>query len=104
MAICRTTDRLPENSPTHTPNVDEESRGRAPDRRFTRKLTSVCAIPASFIFSFKEATMMHPILNVGVDVAEDAVVVACAEHSSPVQRIANQRAPLRAWLKSPPAI
>lgn len=47
--------------------------------------------------------MMQPILNVGVDVAKDAVVVACAEHSFPVQRIPNQRAPLRAWLNSLPA-
>ncbi|MDF0666114.1 MAG: transposase [Nitrospira sp.] len=47
--------------------------------------------------------MMQPVLNVGVDVAKDAVVVACAEHSFPVQRIPNQRAPLRTWLKSLPA-
>lgn len=47
--------------------------------------------------------MMQPILTVGVDVAKDAVVVACAEHSFPVQRVSNQRAPLRAWLKSLPA-
>ena len=47
--------------------------------------------------------MMQPILNVGVDVAKDAVVVACAEHSFPVQSVLNQRAPLRAWLKSLPA-
>jgi len=47
--------------------------------------------------------MMHPILNVGVDVAKDAVVVACAAHSFPSKRVPNQRAPLRAWLKSLPA-
>jgi transposase len=47
--------------------------------------------------------MMQPILNVGVDVAKDAVVVACAEHSFPVKSLPNQRAPLRAWLKSLPA-
>jgi transposase len=46
--------------------------------------------------------MMQPRLTVGVDVAKDAVVVACAEHSFPVQSIPNQRAPLRAWLKSLP--
>lgn len=46
--------------------------------------------------------MMHPLLNVGVDVAKGAVVVACAEHSFPVQSISNQRVPLRAWLKSLP--
>ena len=47
--------------------------------------------------------MMQPILNVGVDVAKDAVVVACAGHSFPVQSVPNQQAPLRAWLKSLPA-
>ena len=47
--------------------------------------------------------MMHPILNVGVDVAKDAVVVACAEHSFPSKSVPNQRAPMRAWLKSLPA-
>ena len=47
--------------------------------------------------------MMQPILNVGVDVAKDAVVVACAAHSFPVKSVSNQRAPLRAWLKSLPA-
>jgi len=45
---------------------------------------------------------MQPLLNVGVDVAKDAVVVACSEHSFPAQRIPNQRAPLRIWLKSLP--
>ena len=47
--------------------------------------------------------MMQTFLNIGVDVAKDAVVVACAEHSFPVQSVPNQRAPLRAWLKSLPA-
>jgi len=47
--------------------------------------------------------MMQLVLNVGVDVAKDAVVVACAEPRFPVQSIPNQRAPLRAWLKSLPA-
>ncbi len=46
---------------------------------------------------------MQPFLNVGVDVANAAVVVACAEHSFPVHSVPNQRAPLRAWLKSLPA-
>jgi transposase len=46
--------------------------------------------------------MMQTILNVGVDVAKDAVVVACAAHSFPVQSVLNQRTPLRAWLKSLP--
>jgi transposase len=47
--------------------------------------------------------MMQPVLNIGVDVAKDAVVVACAEPRFPVQSVPNQRAPLRAWLKSLPA-
>ena len=46
---------------------------------------------------------MQTSLNVGVDVAKDVVVVACAAHSFPVHSVPNQRAPLRAWLKSLPA-
>lgn len=46
---------------------------------------------------------MQTFLNVGVDVAKDVVVVACAAHSFPVHSVPNQRAPLRAWLKSLPA-
>ena len=46
---------------------------------------------------------MQPVLNIGVDVAKDAVVVACAGRHFPVQHIPNQRASLRAWLKSLPA-
>lgn len=46
---------------------------------------------------------MHTCLNVGVDVAKDAVVVACAEPCFPVQSVPNQRGSLRAWLKSLPA-
>ena len=46
---------------------------------------------------------MQPVLNVGVDVAKDTVVVACAEQYFPVQEIRNQRASLRRWLKSLPA-
>ncbi len=44
--------------------------------------------------------MMQSVLNVGVDVAKDAVVVACADRSFPVKRVPHQRAPLRAWLKT----
>ncbi len=47
--------------------------------------------------------MMYPVVNVGVDVAKDAVVVACADRSCPVKSVPNQRAPLRAWLKTLPA-
>ena len=46
---------------------------------------------------------MQTFLNIGVDVAKDAVVVACAAQSFPVRSVANQRAPLLAWLKSLPA-
>ncbi|HLA75299.1 MAG TPA: transposase [Gammaproteobacteria bacterium] len=46
---------------------------------------------------------MQPVLNIGVDVAKDAVVVACAAQSFPVRSVTNQRAPLLAWLKSLPA-
>lgn len=46
---------------------------------------------------------MQTFLNTGVDVAKDAVVVACAAQSFPVHSIANQRTPLLAWLKSLPA-
>lgn len=46
---------------------------------------------------------MQTFLNTGVDVAKDAVVVACAAQSFPVRSIANQRTPLLAWLKSLPA-
>lgn len=46
---------------------------------------------------------MQPVWNVGIDVAKDTVVVACAEQHFPVQEIRNQRAALRRWLKSLPA-
>lgn len=46
---------------------------------------------------------MQPFLNIGVDVAKDAVVVACAEQSFPVHSVTNQRVSLLAWLKSLPA-
>lgn len=46
---------------------------------------------------------MQTFLNIGVDVAKDTVVVACAAQTFPVHSITNQRAPLLAWLKSLPA-
>lgn len=46
---------------------------------------------------------MQTVLNVGVDVAKDTVMVACAEQQFPVHQVRNQRAPLRTWLKSLPA-
>ena len=46
---------------------------------------------------------MQTFLNVGVDVAKDAVVVACAAQSFAVHSVVNQRAALLAWLKSLPA-
>ena len=46
--------------------------------------------------------MRQPVLNIGVDVAKDAVVVACADRSFPVKSVPNQRARLRAWMKRLP--
>src|SRR4030067_801091 len=57
----------------------------------------------SIVTLLLEATIMQTFLNVGVDVAKDAVVVACAAQSFPAHSITNQRAPLLAWLKSLPA-
>lgn len=46
---------------------------------------------------------MQTFLNIGVDVAKDAVVVACSAQSFPVHSMTNQRDSLLAWLKSLPA-
>jgi transposase len=46
---------------------------------------------------------MQTVLNVGVDVAKDTVVVASADQRWPVQQVRNQRSALRAWLKTLPA-
>ena len=43
------------------------------------------------------------VLNIGVDVAKDAIVVACSEGSFAVRQIANQRVALLAFLKNLPA-
>lgn len=43
------------------------------------------------------------ILNIGADVAKDAIVVACSEGSFPVREVANQRAAVLAFLQSLPA-
>jgi transposase len=51
---------------------------------------------------FLEGTIMQTFLNIGVDVAKDAVVVACAGEHFPVHSVSNRRAPLRTWLKSLP--
>ena len=45
---------------------------------------------------------MQTFPNIGVDVAKDAVVVACAAQSFSTHSVTNQRAPLLAWLKSLP--
>lgn len=45
---------------------------------------------------------METILNVGVDVAKDTVVVASADQRWPVQQVRNQRSALRVWLKRLP--
>jgi transposase len=43
------------------------------------------------------------VLNIGADVAKDAIVVACSEGSFPVREVANQRTAVLAFLKSLPA-
>ena len=43
------------------------------------------------------------VLNIGADVAKDAIVVACSEGSFPVCEVANQRAAVLAFLKGLPA-
>ncbi len=45
---------------------------------------------------------MPTVLNVGVDVAKDTVVVASADQRWPVQQVRNQRSALHAWLKTVP--
>ena len=50
-----------------------------------------------------EVTGMQTVLNVGVDVAKDTVVVASADQQWPVQQVRNQRRALRVWLKTLPA-
>ena len=45
---------------------------------------------------------MQTFPNIVVDVAKDPVIVACAAQSFSSHRVTNQRAPLLAWLKSPP--
>ena len=45
---------------------------------------------------------MPILLNVGVDVGKDTLVVACADDHFPVHSVPNQRGPLLAWLKSLP--
>ena len=42
------------------------------------------------------------VLNIGVDVAKDGIVVACSEGSFPVCQVANQRAAVLAFLKGLP--
>lgn len=42
-------------------------------------------------------------LNIGVDVAKETVVVACARGSFACKQIANRRAELKAWLQTLPA-
>ena len=43
------------------------------------------------------------VLNIGANVAKDAIVVACSEGSFPVREVANQRPAVLAFLKSLPA-
>lgn len=46
---------------------------------------------------------MQTVLDVGVDVAKDFVVAACAEQSFATRQIANRPGALRAWLKTLPS-
>jgi transposase len=46
---------------------------------------------------------MQKLLNIGVDVAKDAVVVGCDEQGSTVHSIPNNRTALKAWLASLPS-
>ena len=46
---------------------------------------------------------MQTVLDIGVDVAKDQVVVACARQSFAAHSVANTAAGLRAWLKRLPA-
>jgi transposase len=43
------------------------------------------------------------VLNIGVDIAKDTIVVACFEGSFPVREVANQRTAVLAFLKGLPA-
>jgi len=43
------------------------------------------------------------VLNIGVDVGKDTIVVACSEGSFPVREVANQRTAVLAFLKGLPA-
>lgn len=45
---------------------------------------------------------MQTLLNVGVDVAKDTVMVACAENSWAPRTVLNRRADLKGWLKTLP--
>lgn len=76
-----------------------------PDCRFDRKLTSVCLHPSNLnLYLETYAMQMQPIsLNIGVDVAKDEIVLACAEQSFAPRAIANRRVGLLAVLKSLPA-
>src|SRR5215470_15446967 len=100
-ALCGETDtkRFPPPTP---PSVDEESSGY--DRRFERKLTPVCSTPAPSKLNHGKHLMQTPavVLNIGVDVAKDEIVVACSESSFPVRQIANQHAAVLAFLKGLP--
>jgi hypothetical protein len=43
------------------------------------------------------------VLNIGVDIAKDTIVVACSEGSFPVRELVNQRTAVLSFLKSLPA-
>lgn len=106
-AIDRWTDTGRTLPPT-PPSVDEESSGRVfnhSDRRFDRKLTSVCLHPSDLNLTPETHIMQMQTLplNVGADVAKDEIVLACAKQSFAPRAIANRRIALLSALKSLPA-
>ncbi len=71
------------------------------DRRLGRKLTSVGVHP-SLTNLHPEVRRMQTSLNIGVDVAKDTVVVACAKGTFPTQTFPNTRKALVGWLNTLP--
>lgn len=93
-------DRHPECSPSPHWSVDEESSGSGPP--IDRKLTPVRFHPSEGQPTLGELLMQTP-LDVGVDVAKESVVAACANESFAPRTIGNRRRELCAWLKALPS-
>ena len=71
---------------------------RESDRRVRRKLTLVGVHPDCSTLT-PEETAMQSILNMGADVDSRYIVIACAAKSCAVQKIANERRAILAWLR-----